>query len=385
VSIDGPASHGQGGPAAAAGRGSPHGEGGPAAAGGRGARVGGGLDTQVARSLVATASGAWRSPVIRLLTGLAISVAFLAITVSRVDLAETGRALASAAPGGVLIAVGLVLVELAIRAERWRILLNPSAAVPLRSAFAYLTIGYFANAILPARLGDPARAYLAGRSFGISPLVTLGTIVVERVSDALTILLVVLLAGIVVAPGSQLAGSAAVLTAVAVAGSALTVIIAIVVLRSGVLDRRYGRPVRAVLARIAQGAAVMRRPRGAALILGFTLLPLAVAICTFGATSGALGLALDPVEWAFVLGVLALSTAIPAAPGSLGTYEFAGVTALGVLGIGASQALAATVLIHVIATLPAALLGLAATLVLHVRIADIEAAGKMPANVSAEG
>ena len=139
------------------------------------------------------------------------------------------------------------------------------------------------------------------------------------------------------------------------------------------------------LARIAEGAAVMRRPRGAALVLGLTALPFGVAICTFGATSGALGLPLDPVEWAFVLGVLALSTAIPAAPGSLGTYEFAGVTALGVLGIGASQALAATVLIHVIATLPAALLGLAATLVLHVRIADIEAAGTMPANVSAEG
>ena len=77
--------------------------------------------------------------------------------------------------------------------------------------------------------------------------------------------------------------------------------------------------------------------------------------------------------------MLALSTAIPAAPGSLGTYEFAGVTALGVLGIGPSQALAATVLIHVIATLPPALLGLVATLVLHVRIADIEAAGTVPA------
>ena len=96
-------------------------------------------------------------------------------------------------------------------------------------------------------------------------------------------------------------------------------------------------------------------------------------------------MALDPVEWAFVLGVLALSTAIPAAPGSLGTYEFAGVTALGLLGIGSSQALAATVLIHVIATLPPALLGLAATLVLHVRIGDLEAAGSMPAKVSADG
>jgi hypothetical protein len=108
-------------------------------------------------------------------------------------------------------------------------------------------------------------------------------------------------------------------------------------------------------------------------------------VCAFGAISNALGLSLVPVEWALVLGVLALSTAIPAAPGSLGTYEFAGVTALGVLGVGPSQALAATVLIHVIAALPPALLGLAATLILHVRIADLQTAGSLPATIPAEG
>lgn len=337
------------------------------------------------RGLAGVAKGAWRSPIVRLITGLAISVVFLAITVSRVDLGETARALGSAAPGGILLAIALVLIELTIRAERWRILLHPSAQVPLRSAFAYLTIGYFANAVLPARLGDPARAYLAGRSFGISPLVTLGTIVVERVSDALTILLVVLVAGIVVAPGSQLAGSAAVLTAVAVVGAVFAVVVGIVVIRSGLLNRGPGRRLWPVVARVGEGAAVLRRPRGAALIFGLTILPFAVAVCTFGAVSGALGLPLDPVQWVFVLGVLALSTAIPAAPGSLGTYEFAGVTALGILGIGSSQALAATVLIHVIAALPPALLGLAATLILHVRIADIEAAADRPMEVGADG
>jgi glycosyltransferase 2 family protein len=353
------------------------------AADGRG--VAGGRGVVASRGLAAAARGAWRSPVVRLVAGLAVSAAFLAVTVSRVDLGETARALAGAAPGGVLLAIALVLVELVIRAERWRILLHPSAPVPLRSAFAYLTIGYFANTLLPARLGDAARAYLAGRSFGISSLVTLGTVVVERVSDALTILVVVLLAGLIVAPGSQFAGSATVLTAAVLIGLAVAVVVGVVVLRSGLLDRRYGRQIRAVVARVAEGAVALRRPRGVAVILGLTVLPFGVGICTFGATSGALGLPLDPVEWAFVLGVLALSTAIPAAPGSLGTYEFAGVTALGILGIGPSQALAATVLIHVIAALPPALLGLAATLILHVRIADIEAAGSAPATVSAEG
>ena len=268
---------------AAAGRGVP--------AAGRG--VGAGRGVAASNGLAAAAKGAWRSPVVRLVAGLAVSAAFLAVTVSRVDLGETARALANAAPGGVLLAIALVLVELTIRAERWRILLHPSAQVPLRSAFAYLTVGYFANTLLPARLGDAARAYLAARSFGISSLVTLGTVVVERVTDTAVILLVVLMAGLAVAPGSQIADSAAVLTAVVLIGLAVAVVVGVVVLRSGLFDRRYGRQVRAVVARVAEGAAAVRRPRGAALVLGLTILPFGVGVCTFGAISGALSLPLE--------------------------------------------------------------------------------------------
>ena len=229
----------------------------------------------------------------------------------------------------------LVLVELTIRAERWRVLLHPSAPVPLRSAFAYLSIGYFANLLLPARLGDVARAYLAARSFGISTLVTLGTVVVERVSDTAVILLVVLVAGLAVAPSSEVAGWAELVAVVAVIGLAVAVVVGILrpPLRSPGPSVRPAGALRSSPAS-REGGAALRRPRGAALVLGLTVLPFGVAVCTFGAVSGALGLPLDPVEWALVLGVLALSTAIPAAPGSLGTYEFAGVTVLGILGIG---------------------------------------------------
>jgi uncharacterized protein (TIRG00374 family) len=342
-------------------------------------------DAAEGRGLAAAARGAWRNPVVRLIAGLAISAAFLAMTVSRVDLGETARALGSAAPGGILLALVLGLVEITIRAQRWRVLLQPSAQVPLRSAFAYLTIGYFANLLLPARLGDVTRAYLAGRSFGISSLSTLGTVVVERVSDTAVILLVVLAAGLAVAPSSQVAGWAELIAVAAVIGLVGLVAVGAVTLRLGLMDRRFGRQIHAVVARVAQGAVALRSARGAALVLGLTILPFGVGVFTFGAISGALGLPLGPVEWAFVLGVLALSTAIPAAPGSLGTYEFAGVTALGILEIGPSQALAATVLIHVIAALPPALLGLVATLVLHVRMADIDAAASAPVSASAEG
>jgi uncharacterized protein (TIRG00374 family) len=280
--------------------------------------------------------------------------------------------------------VVLVVVELGMRAERWRFLLAPVTRVPRRSAFAYLNIGYFANTLLPARLGDGARAYLAGRSFRISTLSTLGSIVVERVFDAGAILAVVVATGLFVARGSEIAGSATVVASAAVLGCAVIGLLAIAAIRSGLLQATQARLIREAVARTAEGGRALRSPLGIAVVLVLTFAPFAVAVGTFGAIATALGLALGPAEWALVLGVLALSTAIPAAPGSLGTYEFVGVTALGALGVPASQALAATVLVHVIATVPPALIGLAATLALHVRITDFRSSSTSPIGVPAE-
>ena len=328
------------------------------------------------RGVGAGLSAALRSQAVRLLLGLAISGLFLAVTISRVDIGETLVALASASPLGVGLAIVLVVVELAMRAVRWRFLLAPVARVPFRSAFNYLNIGYFANTLLPARLGDGARAFLAGRSFGVSALATFGSIVVERVMDAGVILLVVLGAGAFVARGSDVAGGAGVIAAAAVLGLAVLGLVGIAVVRSGLLAHSHLRIVRSILERLAEGGRALRSRAGIVVALFLTVAPFAVGVCTFGAISTALGLRLDPATWALILGVLALSTAVPAAPGSLGTYEFVGVTALAALGVAPSQALAATVLVHVVATLPPALLGLAATLVLHVRITDLEAGAR---------
>ena len=65
------------------------------------------------------------------------------------------------------------------------------------------------------------------------------------------------------------------------------------------------------------------------------------------------------------MGGLALSTAVPAAPGSLGTYEFVGTTILIGLGVPSEPALAIVVLVHVMATLPPAVVGLVMSWTLH--------------------
>jgi len=71
------------------------------------------------------------------------------------------------------------------------------------------------------------------------------------------------------------------------------------------------------------------------------------------------------------MGALALSTAIPAGPGSVGTYEFIGVTVLVSLGFPAEPAFAAVLLVHLLAALPPAVAGLGAFWANHLRVGSL--------------
>jgi uncharacterized membrane protein YbhN (UPF0104 family) len=71
----------------------------------------------------------------------------------------------------------------------------------------------------------------------------------------------------------------------------------------------------------------------------------------------ALGIDLSPADVAFTCAVMNLGVAIPSSPGFVGTYQWLGVSALGLIGIGTDQALAFSVLLHAIWYVPTTLAG----------------------------
>jgi uncharacterized membrane protein YbhN (UPF0104 family) len=318
------------------------------------------------------ANDRWRRRA-RPLAGWAISAAFVVLLLARVDLAEVADAIIRASLIGLVAAVGLVCLEAALRARRWQVLLAPSRPVAYRRALGYLCVGYFANSLLPARLGDLARAHLAGRDLGIPRLTTLGTIVVERVADAGLIVATVVVLGLLTPAARGLVAPAVV---VAVVGGSVAVLVVVVMV--AVQRRRHALPEPIargmdLIRRVGEGGAALRSwPRAAGVAL-LTVAAFGIAVAEFWVIAGAVGLRLTPVEVAIVMGALALSTSIPAAPGSLGTYELVGVAVLAPFGAESAPALAAVVLMHVVATLPPALLGLAVFMRLHLRVTDLRA------------
>ena len=86
-------------------------------------------------------------------------------------------------------AVALYFVGQWLRAWRWQFLLAPVAVIPVRRLFVVVNIGYMANNLLPARLGELVRAaYLAHREERVGTPASIATLSVERLYDGLTLL-----------------------------------------------------------------------------------------------------------------------------------------------------------------------------------------------------
>ena len=308
---------------------------------------------------------------VRIAAGLLVSAVFIALTLSRVDLEQLGAAAQRVQPAVLLAAVAFIALETSLRAKRWHILLQPIQPIPYRSAIAYLCIGYLANAVLPARLGDLTRAYLAGGALGIARLGVLGTIFVERLTDGFFILFAVVVLGVLVVGGGSIAGTAAGLGALAVLGAAGAVGALLVARRAGVQRTRLGGVIAGLLERLMVGTVALRSARGVAAVAGLTVAAFAVGVMTFSIVARATGVELTLAQAALATGAVGLSLAIPAAPASLGTFEFVGTTVLASFGASPESALITTFLVHLLVTVTNSTAGLVAAWALHFRVRDV--------------
>ncbi len=125
----------------------------------------------------------------RLWIGFGLSALFLALFFLTLPLGEWLDALASADYIYVVPAIGMYLVALLFRTIRWQRLLWHMRPAKVTRLFPVVVVGYMANNLLPLRLGELVRSYYVGEREGISKVSALVTIVLERLLDAITLLL----------------------------------------------------------------------------------------------------------------------------------------------------------------------------------------------------
>ena len=283
--------------------------------------------------------------------GILVSLACLYLVLRGVDLGETARLLGGAQLPWLCLGAAGVVADLALRALRWQCLIAPIRPVPLRRLSGYMLVGYLANNVLPARLGELVRSHYLGDREGISRSATLGTVIVERIVDTIvlvgigaTAILVLNVRGVVVSAilvGVALAGLLVVALAVALAAHRLP--------GAGRIAAFLGRwpRVKGTIWRLRDGLRVAALPRTIAAAAVLSVAAWSCTVVAVLAVGQALGIELTVGEGALLAAGMNLATAIPSGPGYLGTFEYAGQTIAMAFGLPAASGLALALLTHV--------------------------------------
>jgi len=268
-----------------------------------------------------------------------------------------------------------MFANLAIRSWRWQYLLEPLGTPSFGNAFRATAVGFAATSILPARAGEVIRPYFLARHERLSATAAFATVILERVLDMLTVL--VLLAAYVFFFRPELATTNAVaFEAVKWAGGtaaagAIAALIVFFVLAGNparigrtlsrleqVLPSKLVGLLAGVAEKFATGLGVVRKP-GRLLVALLLSVPLWLSIAAgIWTASVAFHLAIPFTGSFLMVALLVVGVAVPT-PGAVGgfhaAYKFAATT---FFHAPDDAAVGAAIVLHVLTIGPNVLLGL---------------------------
>jgi len=251
--------------------------------------------------------------------------------------------------------IAAIFLFFKLKAIRWATLIGPSNSVKPSALMPSMMVGFAGNNLLPMRLGEVIRIYLAGRDLSVSRSAILGTIMVERLFDVVSIVALVLLATLLIDaqfPLLQAAKELLVIGAVALFAVTLFIVYPprwLVKFSLWAIDRLPPK-IAAMIQRRAEelrdGFSILRQAAAIPRMLANSLIQwVLMTVCIFLAIA-ALRIEVPLMAAPLILGLLVAGVSLPAAPGFVGTIELCFVVGLGFFGIHASEALGAAFFYH---------------------------------------
>jgi uncharacterized membrane protein YbhN (UPF0104 family) len=288
--------------------------------------------------------------------GLAISAVFAYLAVRGVDLGHVWAALRrcrywTLAPALVLLALANLL-----RAWRWQLQFAPATRPHFGLALSALLVGTLFNNVLPARAGEAAQVVALRRSSRTSVSETTATVLLGRVWDVLSVLVLLFVLAPWLPPVSWLraavylaVGLVVCLALVAVAGQRLLQMLLRPLARLPFLTAAH---TESAAAGAWRGLVSVRRPGPAAVAFGLTTASwLVFGISNWLVLEG-FSLGLSPLAGILISIALSLAMILPSSPASIGVFEAAVLIALKPYGVPKSEALSIALVLHAVNLFP---------------------------------
>ncbi|GAB4313956.1 MAG: lysylphosphatidylglycerol synthase transmembrane domain-containing protein [Candidatus Sumerlaeia bacterium] len=343
--------------------------------------------------------------IVSLVVGLVISAVFLAYSLKSVNFADLLTSFRRVNYVWIVPFCVVTMLSFYLRALRWQFLLPGCRTSALR-LFPPLMIGFAFNGIFPARAGEFARAFVLKTRDGVPFGKGFGSVVMERLFDGLTMLIMLLVAlrFLTVPPGLDLEYGGYRITSEqfnALADKAFWPFVVIflgvlfilfgktralleqIILRLPLLPRGMKEKITGLLHSFADGLGSIRDPRRIALVI-----VLSVAIWLLVAWSQQLlsfgfgDFQMSFLQSLMVMLVVVVAIMVPAAPGYWGLYELGGMFGMVIVGLvqntesGRAVALSFIILVHALQMILTIGFGMWYAARAHISLSQVESAAE---------
>jgi glycosyltransferase 2 family protein len=324
----------------------------------------------------------------KLCAGLLISAVSIYLAFRKIDLALLWKDISGCTIQYLIPAVLVNLFQMVVRAWRWNVLLEPVKKTRFSNRLLSVLIGFAANCVLPARLGEFIRSDTLGQREAISRSSTFATIVIERLADGFTVLLILVI-GVqyAVLPAEMSSVAAGLKSAGIILFFSYILIILFLIgfrlnprLYFAILDKclfflpaNIRMRVDEIVQKFGLGLKPLKGARGWGMLIFYSLLLWASSLYQIQFIEKSIGLSLPFIATFIILCMASFGVMVPSAPGYIGAFHLAVQYGFMFFGVSREQGLSAAILYHASFFFPTILMGVIAYV-----IANLGAAKKAP-------
>jgi uncharacterized protein (TIRG00374 family) len=302
----------------------------------------------------------------KLWISIIISIIFVILIFYKVDFYETTEALITANYYYIPLAIVMSLITNIFRTYRWKYVINPIKKISMQSLFSGVAIGYMANNLLPARLGEFIRAYIMGKKEGISKSSTLATIVLERIFDGLALLFFLGIISLLFSLPLWIKQAGIAAAAFFILLTAFLIIllvkkdkgIRLVKYLVGIFSSKMAEEAARLLNLFLSGLAVVNHKKNILWAFLFSIIVWLSEAFTYYIVSVSFGISLPVYISLLVVVIVNIGILIPSAPGYVGAFEFFIISSLAIFFIDQSVALSYAIVLHAVLFIPITAIGI---------------------------
>ena len=304
--------------------------------------------------------------IIQVIVGIVISIICLYFAFRGINIKESLEVVKNINVLYFVISLILSVVIISLRGLRWECFIPLKKHIKKRTVVMATYIGYMGNNILPAKLGEVARAYILGVKEDVSKSALIASVVTERLFDVITGGVILCLSVIFIPNLPQTVTYAAIaLFVLSIVG--FLVLIFLVWKRDfahkvfhkvfGILPKNIGDKLILFSCNFIDGIGFKNDAKHIFLIFFYTSLYLIGQLLTISFVLMAFDIKASPIIALFMFAVGGFGFAVPSAPSGIGPFEWAIIFGLSLIGVDRTVAAPYALVYHMMGILPIVVIG----------------------------